>query len=155
MKLNSKNIFAKYYNWIYNELPNDVCSFFWGTIFAIIFSVFLVIGRLLSDPYEGIGDKFGKGVVFWVAVLSVIGTGSIFWPKETLLSIHVLVKLLIFLVSGGVVWSLFLGVIGLGVYLNDIRKEKLRASGNQTAWEKSTEFLGAVRGKYCTKIEWK
>src|SRR5690606_28662258 len=75
MNLSTKNIFARYYKWVYGELPNDLCSFFWGTLFAVVAGVFIIPGRLWTGRYTSTAEKFFMGILAWFIYLALICAG--------------------------------------------------------------------------------
>lgn len=162
MEIKEKNLFARYYDWMYDDLPDDVCTFFWGSVFIILFSPILIPGRLMGSYYDGFGDYFGKGFMAWLLFFLLALFGVPFWKlfgEEFINSLPVIIQLLILAFAGALQALVAVG-IGAGIYysyqfykkhrkISPIEEEK------PTFWEKTGDFIGAIRGKYCTKITWK
>lgn len=148
MNLSTKNIFARYYKWVYGELPNDLCSFFWGTLFAVVAGVFIIPGRLWTGRYTSTAEKFFMGILAWVIYLALICAGvgvldelglrlDTFWG--------------IFIVSPLVGVLIIMAVIGGLMYsICQVSSEKI---GN--AVQTTKDLWASIKGKYCTKINWK
>jgi hypothetical protein len=166
MKLNSKNIFARYYRWIYGDLPNDLCGFFWGLVFAIGLSVFVVPGRLFhSKDNTGAGSCLGAGVFFYIVYLASMGLGVRLYAwfsgiaeegelySQFLQSLDALQFLVYMPLIGAVTIALCIGVIYLTIIsiikLSDKDFDKPKLIQNTSDW------VGAIRKKHCTKINWK
>lgn len=167
MKL-SKN-YAVFYKLIYGELPKDVCTFFWGSLFALALSPLLLPGRLWMRGFEKI---LGAGILTWAPYFLFMMLGFHSYAKYlgidklesyTVLNLEAWQIFLLmplaglgavlaiaatcFLVVGipyGIYWLLSLGVSSAG------------GAVKETTFAQNTrDFVGAVRGKYCTRINWK
>lgn len=176
MNINKNNLFARYYNWIYGELPQDVCSFFWGTVLSIVLSLIFVPGRTFTNNYDGTANLVARGMIFWMVSIVSLLVGFIPWivgGKDGVLYLWVndlpnWLQLLVFLVTGAIEIAIIVGII-LGIiellerrqqrkYLKLIKK--MKETGYQyeepvSFWNNVGNFIGAIRGKYCTKITWK
>src|SRR5690349_972462 len=75
MKISKQNWFARYYNWLNGELPNDICSFFWGSVLIIGLFPMLVPGRLVVN-YRSKSDYFGISFFLWMAYLMLLVVGA-------------------------------------------------------------------------------
>jgi hypothetical protein len=156
MKLNKNNWFARYYNWIYGEYANDVCSFFWGTVFAIIFSFICVPGRLLAYLFDG--KPYSNGILFWLGYLAafIIGISCYSkWIEVEELSFEDLTVFggwgfavfpLIGLIASALVVAFGGGFVALLIYLSERDKP--------TLVQNTSDWVGAIRKKHCTKINW-
>lgn len=158
MTISTKNIFARYYKWVYGKLPNDLCSFFWGTVFAVVAGVFIIPGRLWTGRYTSTAEKFFMGILAWVIYLALIcaGIGALdklglglrlytFWgifivsPLVAALGV-----LTITAVGGGLMYSIY-------QVSNAPNKSERIGKAVQT----TKDFWASIKGKYCTKINWK
>ncbi len=162
MQLNSKNWFARYYYWIYDSLPNDLCSFFWGLLFAILLSPLIIFGRLLIGRDEPLSGYIGIGIIVWLFTAASFAIGG-----KTLEITHLLIYLnglsawvgIPILILAGVITILLvfgtIGVICFGLsksfdYITDYKKD-----GSPRVNLHIRDWIGAIRGKYCTPIKWK
>lgn len=157
MTLSKNNWFAIYYSWIYGEYPNDVCSFFWGTLLLVLLAPFVIVGKLIaivsndSDIENSRVTMIIIGAFIWLILAVITALGN------------VVLSLLGYEFVGG--WATIFGGFGLGVlfllnifiilYLIFLL---VRATGNISkpiVVDNTVDFIAAVRGKYCTKITWK
>lgn len=159
MTLSINNLFGKFYNWIYLSYPNDVCSFFWGTVIAILLLPFILPGKLigyLSDDYQIersiVGQALiGVGIYFVSFIIIMLGNAvlEVFFGYEFIY-----------------LWSVILGGLGLGllalvnfVIIIAVIYLAFRAGGQTISHtgviDNTADFVGAIKGKYCTKITWK
>lgn len=164
MKLNSKNIFARYYNWIYGELPNDVCSFFWGSLFIVLAFPFVVTGRLLfHDKYDtSFGSCFCGGLFVWFLYGASLGVGIRFqgWYLELendaysqfVMSRTAVQFFLVAPLIGATILALIVGTVVLVVY--GIIKLSSSDTRKPVILQNTQDFIGAIRKKHCTKIDW-
>ncbi len=78
MNIKKSNLFARYYNWFYGAYPNDLCSFFWGTLFIVLFPIISIPGKVIA-PFTDFGEStFSKvlsGVLFWIGYVAMIAVG--------------------------------------------------------------------------------
>src|SRR5688572_30790810 len=152
MNLNKKNLFARYYNWIYENYPNDICSFFWSSIWIILLFPFFVIGRLSYFGKTGwdysADHSLGRGFAFWIAyfLMLLVGQGimSKFGYNPVGFSGFFLLAPIIGIVIMSVFAGVFIGITAGGVYLYENRKDKPRKTPVR-------DWIGAIRGKYCTR----
>lgn len=177
MKLKSNSISSKLYRWFYgtNELPNNLCPYFWKLVLAwlvlIPYSLVClpVILMELSDQFYGYNDNStGKRIgmsalVYFVAfcamcMVSFIGFFFVTPEKDSFYMFAGTV--------GAMVWvfSIVIGIIEGHKALkewNRNRKIKYDENGrriwNQPKEEKTylvVEFVKAKYNKYCPKIDW-
>ncbi len=170
MILNKNNWFAMYYNWIYGNYPNDVCSFFWGALFALLFAPFIVPGKLILSFHPGYNSPWNDIKNAWVLqMLVAVATFFVFY----LIALLGNGMLNIFGYEFLYLWSVVFGglLIGLLMLVNIaivIILLYLIGKGIVRLFQKTGEvipethiidntkdFIGAIRGKYCTKITWK
>lgn len=163
MKLNSKNIFARYYNWIYGELPNDVCSFFWGSLFIVLAFPFVVPGRLLHSEHEtgGVSCAAAGGVVYLWYFLCV-GLGLEIYSRYLGVDKEVYDQFVLSL--SGLQFFVFMPILGAmlcviaigAMYLIITGLFKLMTSKvkKPIVLQNTSDFIGAIRRKHCTKIDW-
>lgn len=164
MKLNSKNIFARYYNWIYGELPNDVCSFFWGSLFIILAFPFVVMGRLIFHNRHdtSFGSCFGSGLLVWLLYGTSLGVGIKVqsWYlgigndayTQFVMSRTAAQFLLVAPLIGATILALITGTVVLVVY--GIIKLSSSDTRKPVILQNTQDFIGAIRRKHCTKIDW-
>jgi uncharacterized integral membrane protein len=166
MNLSSKNLFARYYNWIYGELPNDLCSFFWGTLFASGLFLFYVPGRICNPKGT---SRFWAGLGVWAAYFFLVYVGIhllvVVWydiPKEEfndfLLSLSgwqvFLIAPLVSAIMFATVIGSFVGFVVGFIKVEEYYREKSETN-SPTLIQNTKDIVGAIRGKYCTKINWK
>ena len=173
MNLSKNNLFARYYQWIYGNLPNDICSFFWGSVLAIGLLPIVAVGRLFHDRWElHFGKVLGAGLLFWI-VYSVATLLGLIWYANFVLDLGdkgfqfsdyhllnlpwyglafgmplvfigiVLACLLIVAVPVGIIY-LICRVFGVGV----------SAAQRTVVAQNTADFVGAIRRKHCVKINW-
>lgn len=162
MKLSTKNIFAKYYKWLHGKLPNDVCSFFWGILLPSLGCLFYIPGRLIEGANDNSSNKMKSGIMSYLFIIGFICFGSLFYSKEQMMSFNSIWILLLILFGTGlglvVCIIASIAVVALLYKWNDNRKYKLRLSKPQQPTISRSEnikiWIGAIRKKHCTKIEW-
>ena len=155
MNIKKSNLFASYNNWIYGEYPKDVCSFFWGSLFAIGLFFFIVPGRLVSSD-KNAGKHLGYGILLWIAYLFLvlIGNGVIMKFGYEFVGFWGIFGLGLLLGAGVVAvgfGGLFL-VVGVPMY---IQQQVSESNSYNSITTKTKDWVGAIRGKYCVKISWK
>lgn len=160
MKLSTNSLSAKLYRWFYdqNEMPNNLCPYFWKLVIMYILIIPYVIITLPSQ----IVFKFEQN------------------DKETNIAMSIFLFLLIFVIicmisvpvillfdlnpnefwrnifSGGVISWVFLITIGI-YYGFKYLFQKLKQKLNETEKKNSyilVEFVKAKYNKYCPKIDW-
>lgn len=157
MTLDSNNYFGRYYNWIYGYYPKDVCSFFWGSLLAIILTPLLLPGKFLV---RATGDD--EHTNSWVLQTF---TGVLIWLFSVLFSLIGNAILNLFDYEFIYWWSISFGgfLLGIGsigilvalMYLIGRLLHKTTSSLPKTyIMDNTKDFIGAIRGKYCTKITW-
>lgn len=173
MKLNKNNLFARYYEWIYGNLPNDVCSFFWGSVLAIGLFPILVTGRLLCGSYYEFGKVLGAGLLAWFIYSATVFLGLIMYAGFILdldekgfsfsehyhllgLSWYGLLFGMPLVLIGVVVGGFLVVATPLGIIWLIFKLFKVTVSTTPATVviQNTKDVVGAVRGKYCTKITW-
>lgn len=156
MILNKNNYFARYYNWIYGDYPKDICSFFWGSVLAILLAPLILPGKKLtslSDKYDenlhswGLQSVVGLLIYLFIllfasignALLDAFGYEFIYWWSIVLggFSLGILAVALIVGISTGIVW-----------FFSKKAPETHLVSN-------TVDLIAAIKGKYCTRITWK
>jgi uncharacterized Tic20 family protein len=177
MKLKSNSISSKLYRWFYgtNDLPNNLCPYFWKLVLAwlvlIPYSLVcapVIIMELFDKSYDYNDNSTGKRIGFSalvyfmlfcvVCMISFIGWFFVIPEKD---SFYMFLGTM-----GGMIWiiSIILGSIeGYKAFKewNYRRKIKYDENGrriwNQPKEEKTylvVEFAKAKYNKYCPKIDW-
>lgn len=177
MKLNSNSISSKLYRWFYgtNDLPNNLCPYFWKLVLAwlvlIPYSLFclpVIIMEIYDKEYEydenGTGKRIGFSVLvytilfFIVCMLTSIGWFFVLPEKESLYGLMGTIGFLVWvavIVTGAIEgykafeeWN----------YRRKITYDEYgRKIYNFHKEEKTylvVEFAKAKYNKYCPKIDW-
>jgi hypothetical protein len=177
MKLNSNSISAKLYKWFYatNDLPTNLCPYFWKLIFAwlivIPYSLFcipVILMELYDKTYEvtdnSPGKRIGYSLLIYVflfviaSMLSFIGLFFIAPEKDSFYGFMGTLGCALWII--GIVIGIVEGVKALKEW-NRTRKIKYDENGYRI-WEQPkekepsivVEFVKAKYNKYCPKIEW-
>lgn len=174
MNLSKNNLFIMYYHWVYGKYPENICIFTWASLLAIVTFPLTVIGTLIDRKiysYEGkyIPDPIasrivvGGMVIFLITLISSVGNRIlesfgyefIYWWSISILGF--LLGLVCFVSIIGIIYSLYIIIIRIcryrreKKYLKKISESKMEPKG-PTFIDNIQVFVGAVRGKYCTKI---
>lgn len=174
MTLNQNSTSARLYKWLYGteDLPNNLCPYFWKVVLAYLI---IVPYTLLALPYligltisgeslknDSFGKRIGIGFVLyfmmWCVASALCFIAMFFIPPAR----HGLYEFMAIL--GSLVW--LIGLVLGGNHLWDEYKEKKRKSriryderGYRIYEEPKSnlivEFVKAKYGKYCPKIDWK
>lgn len=146
MTLDKSNLLARFYHWCYGELPNDFCSYFWNSVWAIILLPLHWI-ITINNRTEPLLPRSFLGAFITVGTFALAVAGA---------------RLLAFFGAPPVWWTYLLGLvviaaiiaatIGAGVLVAKLRLK--RDYSKPSTAEKIAATYGAVRNKYCTKIEW-
>jgi len=176
IELNDTNWFARYHKFIYGELPDNFCPFFWQLLAAILLFP-LVIPSEIQNNYLTDGRSkrplYAKIVISLLIYIGLILTagfgGSIMeeiWSAEVIHGWNLGGWLiLISLVCGilTIVGALVCIVLILGgySYIHDElreRKFKKKFKNAQSIPQGPSQLrlmIDNIRSKYCTKIVWK
>lgn len=145
MTLSQNNIFGRFYHTVFQEYPDNLCELFWGSLLALGFSPFWLIGWAWGE--RTFGNRFGSGFLTWVFVLVAWTLGSI--------------PFIIFFPHLGGGWVLLLPfagaavelVVGWSIYWLFQRTRGGRAAGAAVV-NNTVDLVASVRHKYCIKITW-
>lgn len=150
MKINKNNLFARYYQWIYGSLPNDVCSFFWGSLFALGLFFLLVPGRLIvSGSYDkSVVQQFFLGFFSWLVYGVCISVGIALVGAFG----YEFINLWGYLLLGALIGAAVIATVGFAIAVTVyVSVEKLPET---TVVQNTKVFIGAVKRDHCTKINW-
>lgn len=156
MIINKGNWFAMYHKWIYGYFPEDICSFFWATLTAVILSPFIIPGKNIAkinrdrELQTNVVFHIMIGVCIYLLSLIIVGVGNI------VLEIfgYIFIYTWSVIIGGVALGALFLIVVFTIVWL---LLKLFRRAGDMTEThiiDNATDFIAAVRGKYCTRITW-
>jgi|LakMenEpi03Aug12_release.lakeMendotaPanAssembly.Ray.scaffolds.fasta_scaffold1349556_1 hypothetical protein len=174
MTLNQNSTSARLYKWLYGtqDLPNNLCPYFWKVVLAYLVIVPYI---LLALPYlivlaiykesskdDSFGKRIGIGFVLYFSIwcaASALCFIAMFFVTPTRHSLYEFMSLM-----GSLIW--LIGLVLGGNHLWDEYKERKRTSRiryNEYGYRiyeepKSNlivEFVKAKYGKYCPKINWK
>lgn len=159
MTLSKQNPLVRYFNFIFEYLPQDFCTLFWGTLYALSFFWLEIPGKWISNS-TGERKIVVHGLVFYllifyavaivalVVVLFKIDWLSIDWIEVGLVVLAMLVGVSILLAV------VFL-IVGFGIATYEYAKEKVfppkkkrKGPSNLAIW------WATLRQKYCTKIQY-
>jgi hypothetical protein len=174
MKLNLNSTSAKLYRWLYvkEEMPQNLCPYFWKLVLMWVFIIPYTIISLPSilmnsvnrDTHQSSGERFGVGIILWfiigmlISMLSWIGV-FFFEPVKDTIWMHMLV-------IGFIGWGF--SIVFSAIALFKWSKEKWQnrhVKYDENGWriwepvkEKESsifvEFVKAKYKKYCPKIDW-
>ncbi len=165
MILNKNSVSARLYRWFYNkieeEMPTNLCPYFWKLLlmWLLFIPVFIITlpGEIffwVTDDYDsGFGPKLGFTIVLYVALYALTCMGlavSLFfvtYVKGSFLAISSQGGLTLW--SAGIIITIYCLINKAISRIKRISKEpKLN---NKTI---VSEFIKAQLGKYCPKIDW-
>lgn len=182
MELNKKNWLGMYYNLVYGDYPNDVCSFFWGTLLIVLLSPIMSIGGFMnkSASYSMWSDKtenFFKSLLWGIVIYALYGMllsmgASIYGSYIGMSETHFTE---LYNLIGGLKFFLLIPLLGIGMllivalsiaiiagicagvkWIYDKIVEKKEESNVKVPYAQNVgDFVGAVKGKYCCRIIWK
>jgi len=148
MEINKNNLFARYYQWIYGNLPNDICTLFWGSLLIIGLFFLFVPGRLLLGRKAEVISQFGVGMYFWLGYGTACLVGMIVVDAFGYQFINLWGYLLLgALIGGGVLALIALALVGT-VYVSVKKLPETTVAQNTKDW------IGAIKRNHCTKINW-
>lgn len=168
MTLSRNNWFARYYLITNDYLPDDLCSFFWGTFFSVMLAPFTLVGGIsarLTDWSRSTHKCFWYGILTYLFYAILVLTGASlysswflgldkiteeFWGLVTNLQIYLWFPLLA-LVVVTLGFGAFAAVVVSIIYISerDVRLPEIKVFRN------TRDLVGAIKGKYCTPIKWK
>lgn len=150
MEIKKSNLLGRFYEFFHGELPNDVCSFFWGVVWSLLFLPVVLLGRLINmldgEKRPSFKKNFGSGFAVSITCLFLLMGGVGLAEKINLMVwwFYAIVAPIIFLI----VFGLVIGIIGLTAWFFD------EGAGSKIG-DSTSAILGAVKKNYCTKINWK
>lgn len=167
MTLDQNSTSARLYKWLYstNDLPDNLCPYFWKLVFAywvivpyvVIALPCLVMEKIVNKTFFSTRDSFGArlgigvGIYFilWCIVCAVCTVTMLFIPPAR----HSLYEFMA--AVGAVVWVICM-VCGLDHLYTDYQERKwAKRFGRPYKPNLIVEFVKAKYGKYCPKINWK
>ena len=177
MKLNSNSISSNLYRWFYatNDLPNNLCPYFWKLVLAwlvlIPYSIVclpVIISELVDKDYcydnNSTGSRIGYSVLVYAGLFGILCMLSVFGcfftlpEKDTFYMFLVTLGSMIWLIA--IVFGSIEGVKSFREW-NYRRKIKYDKDGyriwNEPKQQKTylvVEFAKAKYNKYCPKIDW-
>lgn len=146
MNISQNNLFALYHDWLIDDLPNDLCAFFWTSFFGILLSPIVVPGRLWGKP--GLAPSFGLGLISWMGYILALGIGMVFTELVGYEYYGFWGHFLLAPLVGGLIVGLIISIIVGAVHIG-VKSSETRAALN------IKQIAGAAREKYCVKINWK
>ena len=179
MKLNQNSITAKIYRWFYgtDDMPSNLCPYFWKLVTALIFGFpFFIITLPFTLVYrdakykKSFGERLGISILIFIMLfmaIAMLTTIGLFWsiPENNTFYFH--------MATGGIIcWLavIVLSAIELYKYLKERREDRIYkkihydANGNWIPIEDRVkekhsyilvEMAKATYHKYCPKIDWK
>jgi hypothetical protein len=157
MELNQNSITSKIYRWFYNkaynEMPNNLCPYFWQLVFMWIVFIPSVILSLPYSIYTKLQDNEsehhpGVGLLLWFGLWAfkciLLGFGLIFFEYEK---------------DGYLEFCAFFGILFTIILLILFSSEIIKYFKPKTYTKPKPniiiEFTKAKYNKYCPKINWK
>jgi len=168
MNLRMDSLLGRFYYFMFGKLPNDFCTLFWNTLISVI--VFPIV--IITKPFEEIWNsslslRVVLGILFWMlailfsamglSMLKVLG-----WKNVMNLSLLLAIPLGLSFVAVAAI--IILGILGgIGAIVSSIgdwfqnRKYYRMVNRIQKPQEPSklVTIWATIKGKYCTKIDWK
>lgn len=167
MKLSKSNWYIKVYYYFTNEYPKDVCTLFWTSLLILLFLPIITPGMLFAKKYENVWGNIWVGIKFWLVyiVLWVLGgyawwdpTNHVFkydWGHWAWIVFPLTIPILLAIAAVPVSLILIAGDYSIEKYKQYKRfNEQYGDEPKESVWDKVKIFWAAMRGKYCTKIEW-
>jgi uncharacterized membrane protein (DUF106 family) len=157
MELNKNSVTSKIYRWFYNkisnEMPNNLCPYFWQLVFMWIVFIPSVI---LSLPYS-ILIKLQDGRLEHHPGLGIIGWGILYFIKCLLISFG---WLFFEYEEGGylinhAIMGIIISFILLVMFSPEIDRYFKPKTHTKPKPNIIIEFTKAKYNKYCPKIDWK
>lgn len=156
MKLSTKSWHAMLYNWVYRDnLPNNLCPYFWkiiiGLILVIPFTILalpILIYSLIDKYVDDDMNLFMQGIAGFFIYLVLGICFIILSPFLNMIGMNLPQQL----ISGG--WFL-IGFIGSCGIIALIKKSREKSKSKEKSPNIFKEFIKAKYNKYCPKIDWK
>ena len=160
MEINKNSFLARYYMFMFDDLPKDFCTLFWNTLIATIFlPITIVIFWIPNWSKKSMIVKILYGIIFWILLLvGGIAGGSLIekigWTNFLKMSMFLVIPL-----GFIALFILILTIVGIGIgicYIVERGFLKLSKIGlNKEKPSKLSIIWSTIRNKYCTKINWK
>lgn len=170
MKVYENSLHAKLYKFTYNnELPNNLCPYFWKLVFSSLIFIpnfllqlpTLIINIFSSNKSNDCGDNRSVGLAVWLAlfILFLYGKATYNMILAMLHSYYFDSKF----ANAGVAINIAFIVVAIFLvskyFYNSYKKKKTIANGGLYTEEEETpsiiaEFFKAKYNKYCPKLEW-
>jgi hypothetical protein len=184
MELSKRNVFVRYYEFVYNNEPNDICSLFWGSVIGLLLSLFAVPGiYIMRNQYDfryisGLSRSLLASLVMTIVyglMFVIIAVGNrlleIFGYKFTHWTGVVFGGLGIGLSLIALIFGFVLGCWYISSKISEYKDKKreerylqnlANSESGEVELEKKTNYfqnfkdiIAAIRGKYCIKITYK
>lgn len=165
------------YRWFYGleeyELPNNLCPYFWKTVFMYIvivpytlFTIPVIILELFSKGYKNgdrsCGDRIGLSIGVYIAgfvvisLLSAIGLFFFNYTKNSFWEVSSVIGILFWALGIGIGgWELFKFLGNKAVenknYYDHEKNEYVTIKSKPTL---VAEFVKAKYNKWCPRIDW-
>lgn len=155
-------IYKYFYNIDNNELPDNLCAYFYKSLFSILLFIPYALFEIPSRVFPDVGrntnvNKIFRGLVFYFGIFLIISFFikiiEIFYYDFNL---HPKLDKCIILGFSMVCIIIMFGIFVLIGYLFKTIKNKFFHKHNES--QKTNlllEFIKAKKNKYCPKIEWK
>jgi hypothetical protein len=178
MRLNKNSVTSRLYKWFYGvaeyqELPNNLCPYFWKVVLMyltfipyVLFSIPVVVYDLFDKNYDNgdrsTGERMGVSAGVYIAlfalsalVFGIVGLFVNFEPKGFFMFMRMV---------GSMIWVVLIvvGIIEGVKYLREYStKDESYYDETQDKWvvkkakvNMTAEFIKAKYNKYCPKIDW-
>lgn len=176
MKLNQNSISAQLYRWFYGtqQMPSNLCPYFWKLVTAIVFAIplfIITIPHILmyrkGEGRDSFSERLGIGLVSWFIVfmiscmLSLLG---LFWnsPSQDGFWYHMIgIGIICWMFAVGIGIAQLVKYIKETIKNKNYQKENYDENGNWIPYEDRVkrsniivEMIKATYYKYCPKIDW-
>jgi len=144
MKLTRNGTLARLYEWTYERsVPRDLCTFFWGLLFAVLFFPITWTTYPFKFPEAGVVGRVFVGIGLWGGLsLIAFATVQAYINVDGFLRVMEAVGIIV-----GAIVGLVLLIAGVGYFFIE----------SQT-WEEVKSVVGerkqSFKEKYCPRIDW-
>ncbi len=169
MELKENSFLAKYYRFMFDNLPKDFCTLFWNILFATIFFPLTIAYYPFAESWNKnafplvVRAIFGAIVWMFATLLGVLGAvqlEKLGWEGFIKLSFFLVVPIgLVFIILA---FAIIIAIaVGTGYGISKVwkaafpKKEKNYEDEVTTPLSKLSIIWSTIRNKYCTKIDWK
>lgn len=156
MKLNKNSWLAKYVLWftLRNNLPKDLCSYFWTSLSTVILAPLMllvwipeiIISYVFSEEIYDWEDRGNKTFAFYF-ISGIVFTLGVLIYKWPIITISIILGLAI----------LIFAIVKMVRYFQDRKYDNLQHDERGRVIRKPNiivEFVKAKKKKYCPIIEW-